>query len=258
MSRSLAGVCSPAAVTPSMSGSWPAATWMPTPVRNPTSTVRERKFARNPSLANRASSSIAPANRAASPASSDVAWRPGHRQTGKRGGKYDGGSRIRGHHEVARRTEDRVHGHRQQHRVQAGHHRHPGDLRVPEDLGDAQGGQRQAGEHIRGYLGPVDGQQPPHRGQRPQPSSLATPRRIRQRLTTPVSCGSGFVHHPAASRVVRSQQTPDSARAAASTPARSVARPRGVIATHLGRPPTTTCATAPPPCAPPWRWPPAK
>ena len=69
MSRSLAGVCLPAAVTPSMSGSWPAATWIPTPVRNPTSTVRERKFARNPSLASRASSSIAPASRAASPAS---------------------------------------------------------------------------------------------------------------------------------------------------------------------------------------------
>ena len=66
---SLGRVCLPAAVTPSMSGSWPAATWMPTPVRNPTSTVRERKFARKPSRASRATSSITPASRAASPAS---------------------------------------------------------------------------------------------------------------------------------------------------------------------------------------------
>ena len=66
---SLGRVCWPAAVTPSMSGSCPAATWIPTPVRNPTSTVRERKFARNPSRASRATSSITPASRAASPAS---------------------------------------------------------------------------------------------------------------------------------------------------------------------------------------------
>ena len=39
---------------------------------------------------------------------------------------------------MTRRPEDGEHGHRQQHRVQAGHHRHPGDLRVPENLGDAQ------------------------------------------------------------------------------------------------------------------------
>ena len=82
--------------------------------------------------------------------------------------------------EVTRGTENGEHDHRQQHRVQAGHHRHPGDLRVPEDLRDAQGGQRQAGEHVRRYLGPVDRQQPPHRGQRPQPSSLSAPTRIRQ------------------------------------------------------------------------------
>ena len=66
---SLGRVCLPAAVTPSMSGSCPAATWMPTPVRNPTSTVRERKFARKLSLAIRATSSITPASSAASPAS---------------------------------------------------------------------------------------------------------------------------------------------------------------------------------------------
>ena len=66
---SLGRVCLPVAVTPSMSGSCPAATWMPTPVRNPTSTVRDRKLARKPRRASRAASSIAPVSRAASPAS---------------------------------------------------------------------------------------------------------------------------------------------------------------------------------------------
>ena len=73
---SLGSVCLPAAVIPSMSGSCPAATWMPTPARNPTSTVRDRKFARKPSRASRAASSIAPASRAASPASRTYAGDP--------------------------------------------------------------------------------------------------------------------------------------------------------------------------------------
>ena len=75
-SRSLAGVLVPVAVTPSMSGSWRAATWIPTPVRNPTRTVRDRKFARNPSRASRASSSSPPASRAASPASRTYCGEP--------------------------------------------------------------------------------------------------------------------------------------------------------------------------------------
>ena len=35
--------------TPSIPASWPIATWMPTPVRNPINTLRDRKSARNPS-----------------------------------------------------------------------------------------------------------------------------------------------------------------------------------------------------------------
>ena len=66
---SLVTVAWPAAVTPSMSGSCPAATWMPTPVRNPISTVRDRKLARKLSRASRTASSIPAVSRAASPAS---------------------------------------------------------------------------------------------------------------------------------------------------------------------------------------------
>ena len=40
---------------PSMPPTCPNATWIPTPVRKPTSTVRDRKFARNPSRVIRAS-----------------------------------------------------------------------------------------------------------------------------------------------------------------------------------------------------------
>ena len=86
MSRSLAGVLVSATVTPSMSGSCLAAPWMPTPVRNPTRTVRDRKFARNPTRASRASSSSPPASRVASPPAGRIAAsqrpraRPGPRQ----------------------------------------------------------------------------------------------------------------------------------------------------------------------------------
>ena len=66
---SLITVCGLVVVIPSMSGSCPAATWMPTPVRKPSSTVRDRKLDRKPSRASRASSSRAPVSRAASPAS---------------------------------------------------------------------------------------------------------------------------------------------------------------------------------------------
>ena len=68
-STTLSGSEAPGVRIPSMSPSWPAATWMPTPVRNPTSTVRERKSARKPSRASRASSRSAATSNAAAPAS---------------------------------------------------------------------------------------------------------------------------------------------------------------------------------------------
>jgi hypothetical protein len=54
---------------PSMPPTWPAATWTPTPVRKPTSTVRDRKSARKPRRATRASHSSPPVTSALSPAS---------------------------------------------------------------------------------------------------------------------------------------------------------------------------------------------
>lgn len=46
--------------TPSMPLTWPIATWMPTPVRKPIRTLRDRKSARNPSRMIRATTSTTP------------------------------------------------------------------------------------------------------------------------------------------------------------------------------------------------------
>jgi hypothetical protein len=65
---------------PSMPPTWPVATWMPTPVKKPTSTVRERNSARKPRRATRASHSSPPASSALSPASAThwgvAGWSP--------------------------------------------------------------------------------------------------------------------------------------------------------------------------------------
>ena len=113
------------------------------------------------------------------PGQPDVLRRARDRQPGEGRAQYGRRGRIRAHDEMPRRAEDGEYGHRQQQRVQARHHRHPGDLRVPENLGDAQGGQRYAGQHVRGYLGPADGQQPAQHRKRPQPRSQRAPAPIR-------------------------------------------------------------------------------
>ena len=56
-SQSWTAVRREATATPSMSPSIATPTWTPTPVRNPTSTVRDRKSARKPALKTRASRS---------------------------------------------------------------------------------------------------------------------------------------------------------------------------------------------------------
>ena len=53
---------------PNSPENWPQATWMPTPVRKPISTVRERKSARNPRRRMRARSRNAPTMSAVMPA----------------------------------------------------------------------------------------------------------------------------------------------------------------------------------------------
>ena len=57
-------------VIPNIPPTWPMATWMPTPVRKPMRTLRERKFAMKPSFSRRAAISRTAHMRAAS----DVIW----------------------------------------------------------------------------------------------------------------------------------------------------------------------------------------
>ncbi len=63
-------------LTPSTPCSWPIATWMPTPVRNPMSTLRDRKLAMNPSLRIRAARSTTATISAARPASATYSGEP--------------------------------------------------------------------------------------------------------------------------------------------------------------------------------------
>ena len=62
--------------TPSMPASWPMATWIPTPVRKPMRTVRDKKSAMNPSFTSRATMSSTPAISASRPASATYSDEP--------------------------------------------------------------------------------------------------------------------------------------------------------------------------------------
>ena len=55
--------------TPNIAPNWPIATWMPTPVRNPIRTLRERKSAMKPNFTIRAMIKMTPVMMAVHPAS---------------------------------------------------------------------------------------------------------------------------------------------------------------------------------------------
>ena len=59
-----------------------------------------------------------------------------------------GGRRIGADDEMPRRAEERERGDRDQDGVEAGDHRHPGELRVPHDLGDRERRERYARENV--------------------------------------------------------------------------------------------------------------
>jgi hypothetical protein len=63
-------------------------------------------------------------------------------------------------------------------RVQAGHHRHPSDLRLPQSHRDAHRGHGDTGHHIRRDVRPAHRQQPAHHRQHPQPCPQRAPARI--------------------------------------------------------------------------------
>ena len=128
--------------TPSMPPSWPIATWIPTPVRKPTSTVREMKSARKPSRATRARMSRPPVINAARLAKASHSSEPGLQAGDAEAGDSRVHDRGRGgvaaDDEMARRAEDGEGDRGQQDRVEARDHRRACDLRVPHHLGDRE------------------------------------------------------------------------------------------------------------------------
>ena len=101
-----------------------------------------------------------PGDQGCEPGQADVLRRAGVGQPEQRGGQDGRGRGVRRDDQVARGPEHGEQGHREQQRVQAGDHRHPGDPGVAEHLGDAQRGQRDPGEHVPRHLGPAEREQP--------------------------------------------------------------------------------------------------
>ena len=130
----------------------PIATCTPTPVRNPTSTVRDRKLARKPSRATRATKRNPPASRALNPAyathSEVLGWSPEMPRPAIPGEHDRRGRRIPADDEMPRRPEEGVRCDRDQDRVEAGDHRRAGDLRVAHHLRDRERGERDAGDDV--------------------------------------------------------------------------------------------------------------
>ena len=151
-SRRTSATVPPAAArdTPSIPATCPIATWMPTPVRKPISTLRDRKSARNPSLTQpgeeqerrRSGSRPHPGERdvlrtrrsvaiPASPAAMIAAVAESAPTTRCRDDPSSANTAI-GTRIVYR----------------PGDHRHPGDLRVAHDLGDAERRERDARDDV--------------------------------------------------------------------------------------------------------------
>ena len=135
--------------TPSIPATWPIATWIPTPVRKPTRTERERKSATNPSRSRRARSRIPAVISASIPASAMYSGEPIAAMPITAGGHDHGRRRVGSDDEVPRRAEHCEERDRDEDRVQPGDDGHAGDLRVAHHLGDADRRERQACDHLR-------------------------------------------------------------------------------------------------------------
>ena len=155
----------------------------------------------------------------------DVLRGPGGRQAGEARGHDRRGRRIGADDEVPRGPEERERQERQEDRVEAGDHRHPGDLRVPHDLRDGERRERGAREHLRraGGRGPAAGP--------PGTAGTFTTRRP-QRRPGPARGGAGRALSEclaAASTGLRSKTTcltvPVNAYGALSSYSRSTTRP---------------------------------
>ena len=128
--------------------SWPSATATPTPVRKPTSTVRDRKFARNPRPTTRAEHEQPGDEQRHRARQRDVARRARRREPGQARSEERRGRGVRRDDEVARGAQQREHHHRREHRVEPRDHGHPRDPRVSEHLRNGQRGKGRPGQRL--------------------------------------------------------------------------------------------------------------
>ena len=138
--------------TPSIPPTWPIATWTPTPVRKPISTVRERKFGEEAEPRDPREEQQPAASSALRPGEGDplrrVRLEPGDPERRDSRVHDRRGRRVGADDQVPRRAEQRERRDRDQDRVEAGDHRHPGDLRVAHRLGDRERRERDAGDDV--------------------------------------------------------------------------------------------------------------
>jgi hypothetical protein len=92
---------------------------------------------------------------AASPDKLDVARRSDGCQTGD-ARRHDGRGRgVGSDDEMPRRAQHRKGGHRKQHGVQAGHHRHAGNGRIAENRRDPERSKGKTGQYVGGHQGAI-------------------------------------------------------------------------------------------------------
>ena len=133
---------------PNSPENWPQATWMPTPVRKPISTVRERKSARKPRRRMRARSRNAADDECGHAGEGDIGRRRYGRQPAEAGEHDRRRRRVGADHEVPRGPEEGEQDDGQDDRVEAGDDRHAGDGGVAHHLRDGEARQRDAGDDL--------------------------------------------------------------------------------------------------------------
>ena len=178
-------------------------TCTPTPVRKPTSAVRDRKSARKPSLKIRASNSRPAVSRVSMPTSAMYFALRDRRHARERAGKDRGGRGVRRHDQMARRAEQGEADQRQQHGIEAGDDRRAGDARVAEHLRDVHRGERHAGQRILQGLARLQRHEALKNGDMQRhdvPFPAATAPRIRLSTSPALSVRRRTIHSPASRR----------------------------------------------------------
>ena len=166
--------CSAAASTPvAASATWGAArifrTWlvntsMPSPVMKPAITARDRKLARNASRKIQKTKNSSAADHGQGEGVLQAQRVPGRGEGDQGGADQPGHGGVGARHQVARAGEQGEDRQRNDGRVEAGHGRQAGHLRVADVERDHQGGQGDARRDLPGDVGQRDALAAPRTG----------------------------------------------------------------------------------------------